>query len=134
VDVLLSVNSIPITLLDCPLPIVAWNDSIFHDIVNYYPGFFSSLTPRAVKLGKLQEERALSRMHAAVYSSEWAAAGARALTDPGKVYVVPFGSSLPVDESLGEVVTRTRAKRAVESGQCELLFIGVDWERTSGGN
>ena len=132
VDVVLSVDSIPITYLQCKQPVVFWNDAVFHDMVDYYPGFFSSLSPAAVRRGKREEERALQRCDIAVYSSNWAANRARRLTDPTKVKIVPFGSCLIENASEEEIICRARAKRTDRPNACELLFVGVEWDRKGG--
>jgi glycosyltransferase involved in cell wall biosynthesis len=132
VDVIVSANSIPITFLRCSQPVVFWNDAVFHNMVSYYPGFFSSLTASAIRCGKRQEERALQRSDAAIYSSNWAANCARSLTDPDKIYILPLGSSLTEEATEEEVAFRARMKRRKRVNSCELLFVGVEWERKGG--
>ena len=77
VDVILSTSSVPITMLECSVPIVFYTDAIFHMIPGYYGGIWDRLTDGALRRGKWQEEAALDRCTIAAYSSNWAAAGAR---------------------------------------------------------
>ena len=97
VDVILSTSSIPISKLKCSVPIVFYTDAIFHMIPGYYGGIWDRLTTGALRRGKLQEEEALDHCTIGVYSSNWAAAGARKLTEPRKIRVVSFGANMAVD-------------------------------------
>lgn len=132
VDVLLATSSIPITMLDCAEPIVFFTDAIFHMMPGYYAGAFDRLGSRDLERGEKQEEAALQRCTIAVYSSNWAAEGARKLTQPGKVRVVQFGSSLPVDHNLETMRQWIRERLEGSRSECRLLFIGKDWERKGG--
>jgi hypothetical protein len=91
VDVIVSIACPPISFLRGSLPVVFWADAVFHDVVNYYPGHFSSLTPSTIRRGKQMEERSMQRCDAAIYSSNWAANSARKLIDARKIHVLPFG-------------------------------------------
>jgi glycosyltransferase involved in cell wall biosynthesis len=132
VDVLFSTSSIPITHLRCAQPIVFWTDAVFHSMPGYYGGSFAGLTPSSIRRGRRQEQTALQRCSAAIYSSHWAADIARTLTDPQKIHVIPFGSSIPATSTPEEIALRAREKRATRPHTCELLFVGVDWDRKGG--
>ena len=132
VDVILSLSSIPVALLECKEPIVFYTDSIFHMMHGYYGGRWNRLTPAAIRRGICQEERALEACTLAVYSSNWSANGARKLTRPDKIRVVPFGANLPVDHDLGIIRKWVQERLLRMQSECRLLFIGVDWERKGG--
>jgi hypothetical protein len=132
IDVVFSPSTIPVTLLSCGKPIVTWTDAVFHAMVDYYGKAFSNMTAAAVSRGKWQEETALRNCSIAVYGSTWASEGAARLTDPGKLRVLPFGSSLPVSHSATDVARFAAEKRSIRKNQCELLFVGVNWERKGG--
>lgn len=132
VDVIFSTSSIPVTLLDCEQPIVFWSDAVFHSMCEYYDRAFSGLTDAAVRRGKQQEEMALNRCTIAAYGSAWAANGAQKLTNPEKVRLLPFGSNIPVQHTEDDLAKVARQKRASRRNECELLFVGVDWERKGG--
>jgi len=131
VDVILSTSSIPITLLECSVPIIFYTDAVFHMMPGYYGGW-DRLSNAAVKRGLRQEEAALECCTFGVYASNWAAAGARNLTQPEKIRVVPFGANMPVDHDLGVVRKWVSERLERMSTECRLLLIGVDWERKGG--
>lgn len=132
VDVILSTNSIPVSLLDCRQPVLIWTDAVFHQMHGYYSGGYQKQTRAGIRRGEWQEEEALSRCTFAVYSSEWAANAARHLTDPRKVVVLPFGAGISVNHSLQDIRTWRCSERRTASHRCELLFIGTDWARKGG--
>ncbi|HEY0796070.1 MAG TPA: glycosyltransferase family 4 protein [Acidisarcina sp.] len=132
VDVILATSSIPVTAVACAQPIVFWTDAVFHGMFDYYDGAFASMPASAVARGKHQEEASLANCTFAVYSSEWAASNARKLTDPRKVQVIPFGASFSIEQTRSDVEQWARQRRELRPGSCELLFIGVNWERKGG--
>jgi glycosyltransferase involved in cell wall biosynthesis len=132
VDVILSIGTPAITLLECAVPIVFYTDAIFHLMPGYYGGIWDRLTPGAIRLGRWQEETALERCTIGVYSSNWAAEGARKYTRPEKIRVVPFGANVPVDHDLGAVQKWASERMSRLPAECRLLFIGVDWVRKGG--
>jgi len=132
VDVILATTSIPITLLECSVPIIFYTDAVSHMMPGYYGGHWDRLSNAAVKRGMQQEEAALQCCTFGVYASNWAAAGARNLTQPEKIRVVPFGANMPVEHDLGVVRKWISERLERMSTECRLLFIGVDWERKGG--
>jgi glycosyltransferase involved in cell wall biosynthesis len=132
VDVILSTSSIPITMLECPVPIVFTTDAIFHMIPGYYGGVWNRLTKGSIRRGRQQEEAALERCTVGAYASNWAAEGARKLTEPSKIRVVPFGASVSVDHDRRIVQQWIDERLSRMSTVCHLLFIGVDWVRKGG--
>src|SRR5579862_2875354 len=133
VDVVFAASSIPVTLLRTPLPVVFWIGSLYHQMHDYYGGIgFGSPAPSARRRGRDQEETALARASYAIYASRWAADLASQLTDPAKIRVLPWGAGVKVQHTRQEVSDWAKRKRAQRQGQCELLFIGIDWERKGG--
>jgi glycosyltransferase involved in cell wall biosynthesis len=132
VDVVFSTSSIPVTFLRCPQPIVIWTDAVLHSMIGYYNGVFDTVPSSAIETGKRQEFTALQRCAAAIYSSRWAAAAAATLTDPQKIHVLPFGSSLPSNSTPENIALEARKKRESRPNSCKLLFIGADWVRKGG--
>lgn len=129
-DVVFSPGSLPITYLETTLPIAVWTDATFASMVDFYPAF-SGLPASVREKGHAAERAALERCSLAIYSSEWAAARARADygLPPEKVRVVPFGANLFREPARSEVQTAL-ASRGLEA--CRLLFVGVEWERKGG--
>jgi glycosyltransferase involved in cell wall biosynthesis len=132
VDVVVSTSTVPITFLQCRQPIVAWTDAVFHAMRSYYGDAFSNLTRGAIERGEAQEQTALRRCSIAAYASTWAVNAAGRITDASKLRLLPFGSSLPVRHSAEDVATMAKKKRANGRQRCELLFVGVDWDRKGG--
>lgn len=128
VDVLLSITVDHQTAyLQTEIPLVHHSDTTFAAIEDYYP-VFSDLWGWARQTGHELCQRSVSRSAASVYPSHWAATSAieRYGADPAKIHVVPYGASFhePPDREL--VLASDRRQR------CQLLFIGVDWERKGG--
>lgn len=132
VDIVFTTGSIPITLLECPQPIILWTDAVFHAMLGYYPGGFSNLTSAAVRRSKWQEEEALRRCAIAAYSSTWATQTAKELTEPQKIRLLPFGPNISSTYSAEQIASVAQEKRERGPRSCELLFVGVDWERKGG--
>jgi len=132
IDVVFSPSTIPITLLDCGKPIVTWTDAVFHSMYDYYGKTFANMPPSAVARGRRQEETALRNCRLAAFASTWALEGAQRLADSRKLRVLPFGSSLPVHHTAEDIARSAAAKRSARNKQCELLFVGVNWERKGG--
>lgn len=132
VDVVFSTSSIPITLLDRSFATVFWTGSVYHQMHDYYQGNFGNPSPSALKRGEWQEETALERADFAIYASRWAADAAAQLTDPSKIRVLPWGASVQVSHSRSDIRNWALEKRSKRPHACELLFIGIDWERKGG--
>ena len=129
-EVVFSPSSYPIARLKPGLPTVFWTDASFAGMVDFYP-FMTNLCKRTLRDGQRSEQAALDRCSLAIYSSEWAARTVleNYRVDPAKVKVVPYGASVPAGRTLSQV-TASLEKRSAE--RCELLFMGVDWERKGG--
>lgn len=132
IDVVFSPSTIPITLLHCGKPIVTWTDAVFHQMHDYYGKTFANMPRSAVERGKWQEQTALRNCTIAAYASTWALEGAQQLTDRSRLRILPFGSSLPVRHTAEDVARSALEKRTTRKNECELLFVGVNWERKGG--
>ncbi len=132
VDVILSTSTVPITLLECSEPLVFYTDSVFHLMPNYYGGIWDRLTPGAIRRGMWQEETALQNCTIGVYSSDWAAECARKYSRPEKIRVAAFGASMRADHDREAVRQWALERMSRLPSECQLLFVGVDWERKGG--
>jgi glycosyltransferase involved in cell wall biosynthesis len=116
-----------IAFLRTGLPIVYLSDTTFALARDYYP-LYRNLSASSVRQGDAVEAAAIGRAQALIYPTRWAARSA--VEDygaaPGKVHVVPLGANLEKAPARGEVLGRG------EHDRCELLFVGVDWERKGG--
>ena len=97
---------------------------------SYYPSYVN-LCKETQKDGFLAEKQALNLATLAFYASDWAANSAikNYDVDSKKVKVIPFGANILEDPSL-ETIKNNISKR--DFGTCQLLFIGVDFERKGG--
>lgn len=99
-------------------------------MLNFYEGF-TNVCSEAIKAGNLIEQQALHTCDLAIYASEWAANTALEFynVSANKIKVVPFGANLECDRTISDIEKiineRSRTK-------CQLLFLGVDWERKGG--
>lgn len=119
--------STQLAYLETDVPIVYTSDATFDLMRNYY-GAFTGLPEPYVAGGNEIERRALQRADLVLYPSAWAAESAlRAYGIPQeKVHILPYGANL---DAVPEPDAIAGAKRA---DRCEVLFLGVDWERKGG--
>ena len=129
-DAVVSPGSVPVSLLECPQPILTWSDATFAALLDYYPGC-TNLPPGSVRMAMDLERKAMARIAAPVFASSWAAQSAvrDCGADPAKVRVVPFGAILP-DPPTPEMVETITAARKPD--RCRILLIAVDWHRKGG--
>jgi len=129
-DFVLSPSSLPLAMLESPKPLGFWTDACFAGMVDYFEPM-SRLSRSNLLDGHKAEQAALARCKLAVYSSDWAARGARdAYQDPDrKIHVIPFGANLESERTPGEIrqILASRPRKPFR-----LLFIGVDWQRKGG--
>ncbi len=129
-SVVLSLGAIPVAYLETDLPIVFWADATFASLVGYYPGY-ESLARASLEGGYAMDRAALDRAAAVIFASEWAAQSARETydLDPSRVHVIPYGANLegPSDPAGVRKAIENRPRE-----ECELLFVGVDWQRKGG--
>jgi glycosyltransferase involved in cell wall biosynthesis len=126
-DVIFSPSSWPVSQLVGPVPSVFWTDACFAAIAAQ-GGAFSGLPGCGISGGQAAEFDALRNVSRAIFSSRWAAEGARSSygVDPAKIRVVPFGANLEERPLAAEVWAAIAARRG---GPCRLLLIGGDWVR-----
>lgn len=129
-DIIFSPSSIPLAMLRCDKPKVFYTDATFDNLLEDYIEF-ADYPRHQIEEGHELEYLALQNCDLAIYASRWAAQSAikRYGTDPAKVKVVPFGSNI-TDPPDRQTVMRAIDDR--RSDKCELLFIGVNWERKGG--
>ena len=129
-DVVFSPSSIPLAFLRSDKPKVFYTDCTFGDLLEQYPEL-ADYPKDLIDEGHFLEREALRNCDLAIYSSHWAARSAidRYGADPAKVKVVPFGSNLEIKLTADHVL-HCIAQRPAD--RCELLFIGVHWERKGG--
>jgi glycosyltransferase involved in cell wall biosynthesis len=112
-------------------PSVLIHDTTFASLVGYYADF-SNLTSRSIKAGNEMYQLALNNTTAAVFSADWATQSALNdyTTAASKVHTIPLGANL-LNPPVAADARQWIANRA-QSDVCELLFLGVVWERKGG--
>lgn len=91
-----------------------------------YHSFQSYLNPlkneEQIKKIEMMEKKLLNKYTAIIYSSEWAKQSTINYYDiePGKIYVVEFGANIP---------TPSDYKIDIQTGICNLVFIGKNWQK-----
>jgi len=120
-------GSTEIAYLETKIPIVYMSDTTVSLISNYYSEF-SNVLEFSLREAEQIEQRAIERAAMLIYPSWWAARSAidHYHADENNVHVVPFGANL---ENVPEPGVALRKK---QSQRCQLLFVGVDWERKGG--
>jgi glycosyltransferase involved in cell wall biosynthesis len=120
--------SCEIAFLKTDIPIVYCTDATFQLAENYYHGYFTDMLDISSKEGNLLEQKAIDTATILTYPSGWAAESA--INDynapEDKVYVIPFGANIEGIPPLHVVQDKRK------SVNCNLLFLGVDWERKGG--
>ena len=127
-DAILTFESFLISRLDRPEPITYWSDSVWDLMAEYY---YFNPTKSFHNKARLQERQAMENAEHAVYSSDWAAGGARKHYQIAeeKLSVIPFGANLEIRHDRANIESAI-AERSRDS--CVLLFLGVDWQRKGG--
>jgi glycosyltransferase involved in cell wall biosynthesis len=128
-ELILSPSSKYIAALPSSVPAAFWTDAVFSGMIDYYPEF-SGLTRGSIQQGDVVERQALDQARVALYSSKWAADGAKRFSprNSGKIKMVPFGANLSDEPSADDIVAMIQRRR----GRVKLLFAGVDWQRKGG--
>jgi glycosyltransferase involved in cell wall biosynthesis len=130
VDLVFSPGTLPISALEIDLPIAFWTDATFASMLGFYSQY-ANISGLSIQHANRADQSALSRASAAIYASRWAADSAIENYDvnPDLVHVVPFGPNVEWAFSPAEVERFVAARPA---DHCNLLFMGVDWDRKGG--
>jgi glycosyltransferase involved in cell wall biosynthesis len=122
------VASTEIVFIDTEIPIVYTSDATFALISDYYPDYFSRQFFLSRMEGDYIEKSAIRKADLILYPSKWAAQSAIKdyKSDKSKVKVIPFGAN--IDEPPSKIIIESKKKQ----GNCNLLFLGVDWKRKGG--
>jgi glycosyltransferase involved in cell wall biosynthesis len=118
--------SIEMAFLKTEIPIIYVADATFALINDYYEGY-ASLLNLLKKEWEFLERSAIKKAALIMYSSEWAANSALIDydADESKVNVIPFGANIEKIPPKNVVLEKKKSS-------CNLLFLGVDWERKGG--
>lgn len=130
VDAIISPLINPIAYLETEKPIILWTDSVYAQLVGFYPPF-AYHSADTIQQGNTITKACLDRCTYAVFSSDWAARAAIELygASKDKVKVIPFGANLTHAPSQDRVEAAI-AKRDMQ--KIKLLFLAKSWERKGG--
>lgn len=123
-------NAIPLGRFEPDRPMVLWTDTTLGSLIDFYPYLSNLCGETRCNLSKM-EQRVIDRCSLIILSSQWAADQAIKLygVSLSKIKVIPRGSSQT--KSLSDEAFEKALKQR-KSGPCQLLFVGVDWERKGG--
>lgn len=122
------VASTELSLLATEVPIIYTADATFSLISDYYPDYFSRQLKISREEGNYIEQSAILKADLLLYPSNWAANSAinEYGADESKVNVIPYGANID-DYPVKEIILNKK-----KTDKCQLLFLGVDWERKGG--
>ena len=127
VDVLfVSASPQLIAYLKTDIPIIHMTDATFQQLQGYYPNF-SNLPTYNIRQGIELDKRAFANAAHCMLASEWTKNSAinDYGVDAGKISMAPCGANI-------DLIPATEDLKSNETGKCNLLFLGVDWERKGG--
>jgi glycosyltransferase involved in cell wall biosynthesis len=127
VDAVLGTSSFYMVTRNCNVPSIFWGDTTVAGVLDRYP-YYKKLTKKSIRDCHKLEQAALNSSSLAIFSNQWAAdvACANYSLDERKVKVIPYGANLfnaPDADEVAECLGQRRER------ECELLFVGLDWER-----
>lgn len=127
-DVIVAPDCVPeVAFLQTDIPVLLPLDVTFCLQRDYHPDY-TPLLAFSARQGEIVEQAAFRNASKLLFSSRWAARSAidDYGADPRKVHAIFWGANLdhipPRESALGKKL----------SGQCRLLFMGVNWQRKGG--
>ncbi len=130
IDCILSDSSLVFAYMSTEIPKVFYTDSSYGIMQDYYRRK-ENTAKETLKLGDKIEKLALLNCTKAIYSSDWAAKQTCNYykISSEKVKVIPFGANFESEFDRAGILNLIRQK---DNDTCNLLFIGVEWERKGG--
>jgi glycosyltransferase involved in cell wall biosynthesis len=122
-------SSCEIAYLKTNLPIFKYDDSTFHQMIDYYPAY-ENIASFSLKEADAIEKKAIDKSVVTIYSSEWAQADSiqhyKRTTENSKV------AKLGADIVEGTQVDKNFLQSKNYDGTINILFIGRHWDRKRG--
>ena len=127
VDVLfIPASSQLLAYLNTSIPVIYMTDATFSQLQGYYTDF-SNLASYNIRQGIELDKRAFQKAAHCMLASDWCRHSA--IHDYGipenRISVLPMGANMDAIPATADINTAA-------SGQCRLLFLGVEWERKGG--
>ncbi len=122
------VASIELAYLETDIPIVYYSDSSFRQMIDYYQDF-ASLTEYSKRESDLIQSRGLQNSAVVLHSSDWATnyVVENYNIDKNRAFTVTMGANIDKAPDI-----KTLEQKTIDKKTCNLLFLGVDWERKGG--
>jgi glycosyltransferase involved in cell wall biosynthesis len=129
-DFILSTISYPFAFLESEVPFGFWCDGTYAAMIDYYQTY-KHLCSNSIQTGLLLENSIFQRAKLAIFASDWAAKSALNdyQVDESKVHVVPMGANIECHRNIQDIKDIISAR---PQHQCNLLFMGVEWNRKGG--
>ncbi len=129
-DFILSTISYPFAFLESDVPFGFWCDGTYAAMIDYYQTY-KHCSSESIQTGLALENSIFQRAKLAIFASDWAAKSAidSYRADASKVHVVPMGANLECNRNIQDIEDIIRSR---PQNQCNLLFIGVEWNRKGG--
>jgi len=117
-----------VAYLQTEIPILYLRDTTFQLFINYYPSFFG-LDEKEIEEGNEIERNSIHKAWKIIYSSKWSAESAINFygANESKISIIDFGANL-----LFEPQKKLIPFSTLQNETCNILFIGVDWDRKGG--
>lgn len=121
-------SSVEIAYLKTKIPIFYYSDTSFDQIKNYY-SVFSNLTRFSENESELIQLKALFNSNAVIHSSKWATDHViqHYKIDARRAFTIAMGAN--IDEAPDPEILSSKLS---DRSTCNLLFLGVEWERKGG--
>ncbi len=117
-----------IACLKTSLPIMFSSDSTFNQLKDYY-SFYTGLSSIAIFESTILEKKALLNSDILLHASKWAADYVREYyhVNNKPSFILPMGANIDKAPEFKFI-----EEKFADMSTCNLLFIGVDWERKGG--
>jgi glycosyltransferase involved in cell wall biosynthesis len=117
-----------IACLNTNIPICYLSDTSFNQIKDYYNGF-SNFSKLSCMESNIIEQKAINKATTLVYPSEWASnyVISKYKAKESKLNVIPLGANIDKIPDFSTIEQKFN-----HLTKCNLLFLGVDWERKGG--
>jgi len=112
-----------IAFIKTNIPIISFGDCSILQLFDYYPSLNNVLRFSAREVSFV-EQNAFNKVTLAFFSSSWATDFVKQYFKVNGVDTIPFGCNI---KQLAEV-----PPKRLSQNECNLLFVGVDWERKGG--
>jgi alpha-maltose-1-phosphate synthase len=112
-----------VAMIRTSIPIVSYGDCSTLQLFDYYPALKNVSGLSKLEIERV-EKRACKKINTAIFSSQWASSFVSDKYNK-PCFIIPFGANI-------DSLERIESSLVLSKLSCNLLFIGVDWERKGG--